>query len=429
MGLLLHHNPPGGNSRRVFLAVPSYGEPNGITAFSLFQAHPELIKAGYDVELCLLLGDCHVDDARNRLVNEFLKSSCTDLVFIDADVGFQTADLIRLLSYDRDVVGGIYPKRGDIEEYPVMYVGGEIWSDKDGLIEVAGLPAGFLRIRRNVLETLARDAAEYCVKGDSTEKIKQVFERSIINGARYSSDNYFCVKWRELGGKIYVDPNCYLEHRGHKIWVGTFGSYLRNINGLSLSGLKKLTDKTETDHTYIELMLEWGNMPWAAQPDFIKAAVMMVRQIDGPVLEVGSGMSTLAMAAANPDITIHALEHDGGWYAKILRDLDRLKIKNVKVYLCDLKQYPKGRWYDPPELPWQDFQMVLCDGPPRAGANRNILWDFMNLNGGSPRCLLVDDANRDGKFIPAGYNGEVVGINRKFAIGLRQPALNYKVGT
>jgi predicted O-methyltransferase YrrM len=420
MGLLLHHNPPGTSTRRVFLAVPSYGEPNGITAFSLFAAHPELLKAGYDVELCLLLGDCHVDDARNRLVNEFLKSKCDDMVFIDADVGFQAADLIRLLNYDRDVVGGTYPKRGNIDEYPAMYLPGELWADKDGLIEVLGLPAGFLRIRRNVLETLAKDAAEYFVQGDSLDKIKQVFERLIIDGARYSSDNAFCVKWRKAGGKVYVDPDCYLEHRGQKTWAGTFGSYLRNINGLSLTGLGKIAAGTETDHTYIELMLEWGNTPWAAQPDFIKAAVMMVRQINGPVLEVGSGMSTLAMAAANPGIVVHSLEHDGGWYAKILRDVERLGLKNIVVHLCDLKQYPKGRWYDPPELPWLEFQMVLCDGPPRAGSNRNILWDVMEQHGCRPRCLLVDDANRDGKFIPDGYNGEIRGDNRKFAVGLKQ---------
>jgi predicted O-methyltransferase YrrM len=420
MGLLLHHNPAGTSNRRVFIAVPSYGEPNGITAFSLFVAHPELQKAGYDVEMCMLLGDCHVDDARNRLVDEFLKSECTDLVFIDADVGFQAKDLIRLLAYDRDVVGGTYPKRGDIEEYPIMYIPGEIWAESDGLIEVAGLPAGFLRIRRNALEALAKDAKEYFNKGDSIDPVKQIFERMIIDGARYSSDNAFCVKWREKGGKVYVDPDCYLEHRGHKIWSGTFGSYLRKINGLSLSGLKKIRNGEETDDTYIELMHEWGNIPWAAQPDFVKCAVMLARQVNGPILEMGSGISTLAMASANPNVTIHALEHEASWASKIGMDIERLGIKNIKVHFCPMKDYPEGRWYDPPELPWKDFQLVLCDGPPRAGNNRNELYNFMEQNACYPRAILVDDAHRNGFYMPPGYSRELMGGLRKFAVGIKQ---------
>lgn len=418
MGLLLHHNPDRAHSRRVFIAVPSYGDPNGITAFSLFAAHPELIEAGWDVEFCLLLGDCHVDDARNRLVHEFLKSSCDDLVFIDADIGFQPKDLVKLLSYDKDVVGGTYPKRGEIEEYPVIYLGGDLWSDRDGLIEVAALPAGFLRIRRNVLETLANDSVKYIQQGDNNEQVAQIFERQVRNGSRVSSDYVFCRKWREAGGKIFVDPHFYMEHRGQRMWTGTLASHLRNLNGLSLEGLKKIASRTEDDDTYMELMLEWGNIPWAAQPDFVKASVMCARQVSGPILEMGSGISTLAMASANPDVTVHALEHDGVWASKIRRDIDRLGIKNVELHFCPLKDYPNGNWYDPPELPWKEFQMVLCDGPPREGANRNILFETMEKHGCKPRVILVDDAHRNGVFMPEGYNCDVRGLNRKFAIGM-----------
>lgn len=418
MGFLLHHNPAVGNCRRVFLAVPSYGEPNGITTFSLFQAHPELQKAGWDVEFCLLLGDCHVDDARNRLVDEFLKSSCSDLVFIDADVGFQSRDLIRLLSYDRDLVGGTYPRRGDIIEYPVMYLGGEIWSDRDGLIEVAGLPAGFLRIRRNVLETLAKDAAEYSMRGEGAGMVKQIFERLIIDGNRYSSDNAFCLKWRNAGGKIFVDPNFYLEHRGQNTWAGTFGSHLKKINGLAFAGLKQIAAGTETDDTYLALALEWGNMPWAASVELVKTAVQVARQVDGPILETGTGLTTLVMAAANPGVHVHSLEHDASWASQLLRHASRLGLSNISVHCDDLKQYEKGRWYSCPELPWKDLQLILCDGPPRQEGNRSILWDVMREHGGNPRCILVDDADT-GESIPAPYRSEIKGIIRQFAVGLR----------
>jgi hypothetical protein len=84
-----------------------------------------------------------------------------------------------------------------------------------------------------------------------------------------------------------------------------------------------------------------------------------------------------------------------------------------------MKQYPNGHWYDPPELPWKDFQMVLCDGPPRSGANRNILWEFAQQNGCSPKAILIDDAHREGQYMPPGYSCELKGSLRKFAVGLR----------
>jgi len=109
MADLLHHNPAGSNPRRVFLAVPSYGPISAITTFALFRAHAALIAHGFDVEFGLLAGDCHVDDARNRLAREFLAGTCTELVFIDADIGFAPDELLKLLSHDQPVVGGTYP--------------------------------------------------------------------------------------------------------------------------------------------------------------------------------------------------------------------------------------------------------------------------------------------------------------------------------
>ena len=384
----------------------------------MFKAHPELLKAGYEVEFGLLLGDCHVDDARNRLVNDFLKSSCDDLVFIDADVGFQSEDLIRLLSHDRDVVGGTYPQKNDVEVHPVGLLPGEIWSDKDGLIEVASLPAGFFRIRRNALETLAAQSNEYSIVGEE-DKIRQVFERLILNGIRISSDVAFCRKWRDRGGKIYADPNCYLEHCGNKIWTGTLGAYLRRINGISLHGIKLVQSGKETDRTYVELELEWGNAPWSAGVELLKTSVQVARQVKGAVLETGSGLTTLLMAAANPELVIHALEHSDAWADKVEEAIKRLGLTNIVIHRVPLKEYPSGRWYDVPRLPWNDFELVLCDGPPRQEGNRKILFGVMATHDCRPKCVLVDDADTEGDSIPAPYKTEIKGQLKKFAVGLR----------
>lgn len=418
MSLVLRHNPPGLRPRRVFLAVPSYGSLSGLTAFSLFRSHVDLQAAGFDVELAMLMGDCHVDDARNRLVRDFLASDCQDLVFIDADVGFQTADLICLLNHDRDVVGGAYPKKADIEQYPVWMTDGPMWSDADGLLEVVGIGTGFLRIRRKVLEAMAAVAAEYT--DPSGDQVREVFRREIIDGVRNSGDIAFCRRWRAMGGKVFVDPSFYLEHRGEKTWAGTLAAHLRKKNGIAMQhGLDRIRVGKETDADYFELMCEWGNDPWSAGPELLKAAVMVARQVKGACLETGSGITTLVMAAANPALTIHALEHQAEWKARLEQAAARLGLENIVVHFAPLKEYPAGKWYDLPRLPWDQVDLVMCDGPPRQEGNRRILWGVMATHDCRPRCILVDDADTEGDAVPAEYRTEIKGQLRKFAVGLR----------
>ena len=392
---------------------------SGITAFSLFRSHPELQAAGFDVELGMLLGDCHVDDARNSLARDFLASRCDDLVFVDADIGFQSRDLIRLLTHDCDVVGGAYPKKSDIDEYPVALFPGEQRA-RNGLLEVRGIATGFLRISRKAMQTLWDQSAEYAVRGDNQAPCRTIFERLIVNGARMSGDMAFCHKWREAGGKVYADPECYLEHRGEKSWTGTLGSYLRKSNGIALvNGIRRIQAGTETDTDYFDLMLEWGNDGWAAGPELLKACVMVARQCKGAALEAGSGLTTLVMAAANPHLKVYALEHNRGWSERLKGEAHRLGIDNIVVVDAPLVQYPAGRWYDLPWLPWHEFDLVLCDGPPRADANRRILWGVMATKDCRPRCILVDDAETEGDAVPPEYRTEIKGELRRFAVGLR----------
>lgn len=422
MPTCLHHAPGGSSPRRVFLALPSFGPVSGPTTFSLFRAHPALIEAGFDVHLALLLGDCHVDDARNRLVRDFLATDCTDLVFIDADVGFEAQDLLRLLAHDRDIVGGTYPLKQAIEQFPVRLKPGEVWADPDGLIEVDGLPTGFLRIRRAVLEKLARLSVPYRFCGsDDDAPASLIFERTIVDGGRTSGDYSFCNKARAAGYKLYADPECYLSHTGENTWIGSLGSHLKRRAGVALAdGIGRIASRTERDGDYITLIREWNNDPWQCGPELLKTAVAVARQARGVVLETGCGLTTLAMAAANPAVTVHALEHQDEWALKVEREARRLGLANVVIHRAPLKAYATGRWYELPRLPWGEVDVVLCDGPPRQDANRRILFGVIATHDARPRCVLVDDATTEGDAVPPEYRTEIMGELRKFAVGLRK---------
>ena len=123
---------------------------------SLMQTMITLQREGFAYEIVIEAGNCHVDDTRNSAVREFLKSDCTDLFFIDADVSFDPEAVVRFLRLPHDIVAGVYPKKQDEEDFPVRVADGiELWADSSGLVEVEGAPTGFMRIKRKVLETLA----------------------------------------------------------------------------------------------------------------------------------------------------------------------------------------------------------------------------------------------------------------------------------
>lgn len=408
--MILHHAPSG--SGGVFIAVPAYGQVPPLFAFSLYKSQQALFQAGIRAELAVLTGNCHVDDARNKLVTTFLESTCDDFVFIDSDLGWQGSDLVRLVQYDRDVVGGSYPLKQREEGFPVRFLPGEIWSDRDGLIEVDGLPTGFLRIKRHVLQTLFDKATKYRVKGSGDQgEMALIFERSIVGGGRVSGDYTFCRKWRGLGGKIYLAPDFYMDHVGENIWSGSCASFLRRKNGLALKqGLEKVKSNTADAKAYLEMVLEWGNDPYSGGVELLAASADLAR-LGGPILECGSGLTTLVMAAANPEAEIHALESDDLWLAKLRDAVARLQIKNVRLYRAPLVD----RWYAPVKLPWSDFRGVLCDGPKRSDGDREKLLSAMDKNGCKPKVILVDDAATEG-FCPEGYSSELRGKQRLFAV-------------
>lgn len=339
-----------------------------------------LDAAGFNVTLCTEAGNCHVDDARNSLVREFLKTDCTDLVFIDADVGFRCQDLLRLVSVDRDVIAGVYPKKEDAESFPVLPIPGEIWADEDGLVEVEGVPTGFLRIRRHVLETLSEAAEGFIGQAGDPVPYKVIFERVVSGGQRRSGDYAFCWKWRQLGGKIHVDPEMRFSHTGSKSWIGCLGDHWKREHGVEATttaiafhqAVVALKDGNAKAGDFIALAKGWGN-GWSASPELL---VELWSRCSGSVLECGSGLSTLVMAARGCEVT--ALEHDPVWASYLHAMLERYNLSANIV--C--KPLLNG-WYD---FEGGEYDALVIDGPPRTSGDRSIALDRVKA-----RLVIWDD--------------------------------------
>lgn len=385
MARVLYERKPPAKGQKLFLAVPCYEGIGAGCAYTLFQFGQALKEAGIEVELSIYTGNCHVDDGRNRLVRDFLMSDCTDMVFLDADVGCPPSNLTQLLGYDADVVAGVYPKKNGDDQYPVKMLPGEMWSDSRGLLEVQAVPTGFLRMRRHVLERMAAEAVQYNAKNDAPSAIPLIFERQVHDGTRWGGDYVFCRKWREMGGKVHIAPEMIFEHSGPDTWSGRVGSWLRAKHGLGLKRpLERIAKGTDTVEDYVDLFHEYGN-PFAATPSLLFCLVQCARRAQG-VIEFGSGLSSLALAAASQTPVV-SYESSPIYADSLTREAKRLGLDVVVRYAPLV-----GGWYDCPDMVIAPGTLVFIDGP-RGGAGRPSIFAHVDL---SQATVIVDDVQADG---------------------------------
>jgi len=411
----LFHKRLNAKGSKVFLTTPVTGSPVAGYTFAIHETMMQAVINQVPIEYCLYQGDCHVDDARNKLVAEFLKTDCEKLMFIDSDIEWNAKELIRLVQHDVDVVAGIYPHKSDTLTFPVALLG-ETVEEINNLIEVAAVPTGFLCIKRHVLETLAEQAEKFEDKSTG-ETIPLIFERTVNNGKRMGGDFTFCYKWREIGGKIHIDHEIELTHVGETTYTGCIAHENRKANlGAVGAGLMEIVNDKVSSETYNDMVTEWGNA-WAVDAGLLSALAEI--KSEGDVLEFGSGLSSLVLAVKNPHHEIHCLEHDAEWKKLIDLSLKKYNIKNVTVHHCGLIQKEDGSyWYDF-DFDKYDFKLIFCDAPPREYKSRQNVFEMIPSE--SRALFIADDADTKG-FIDAFNNWEyerdsyILGKERKFLV-------------
>jgi hypothetical protein len=202
-----------------FIAMPCYGGIPVEAALSIMRADREL---PFPHAIQLTRGDSLVSRARNRLAADFMESvDCTHLLFIDSDVVFEPEHIVRLLSHDEAIVGGLYALKTGAFHW---CVDGILKPRQDGLVEVRHTGAGFMAVKREVFERMIEafgpeiGYTAYDCEGGRTEhdffRVGVFHEQENKVSRLYSEDWGFCERARELGYKIYVDPKIALKHIG-----------------------------------------------------------------------------------------------------------------------------------------------------------------------------------------------------------------------
>lgn len=219
----------------ILIATPCYNG-QAIVPFidSCYFLKKELDAAGIQHDFLRLRNESLITRARNACATSFLNDTDFDrLLFIDADIEFEPADVARLwnvLASGGDIAVGNYRHKKADAEY-TAWVKGELHqvSEFTAPFEVDYAGTGFMMICRHVFERLQKAHPDweyeegFPEEGQATKDVKPrqcwaFFQDPVeqIGNSRYQlSEDYFFVKRaRELGMKVIMDPEIKLKHWG-----------------------------------------------------------------------------------------------------------------------------------------------------------------------------------------------------------------------
>ena len=261
---------------KILVCTPMYG---GMCFGAYTKSCIDLAKIaqanGIDLRFSFIFNESLITRARNYLADEFLRSDCTHLMFLDADINFNPKDIFTLLALDKEVVGGPYPKKtiawekirtavdagfadknpNDLEKFTGDFVFNPA-GDSSQIkvyepVEVLEIGTGFMLIKREVFEKFQEAYPDQMYFPDhnrtdhfnGSRKICAFFDAVIDpESQRYLSEDYMFCQWaRKIGIKIWLCP-----------WmqVGHYGTYLFNgdLKTFALTGDSSHSlDKTRND--------------------------------------------------------------------------------------------------------------------------------------------------------------------------------------
>jgi hypothetical protein len=219
------------------------------------------MKYGIEIRFSFLFNESLITRARNYLVDEFLRSGFTHMLFVDSDIHFDPNDVLALIALDKDIIGGPYPKKsinwkavwnaskkvladpnfdeskwnpaeleGVIGDYVFNPVPGTKQFKVTEPLEVLEIGTGFMMIKREVFVKFKEEYPHLEYKPDhigqanfdGSRYIHAYFDTVIDpDSHRYLSEDYFfCQYWRNIGGKIWLCPWMKTQHIGTYAFSG-----------------------------------------------------------------------------------------------------------------------------------------------------------------------------------------------------------------
>jgi hypothetical protein len=219
------------------------------------------------IEFCR--GDSLISRARNNLVAKAMANpKTTHMIFIDNDITWNPTDVLKLMIFKKDIIGGVYPLKNynwnrllpnqytndhintvlqkkncsqlkdvisDVDtiqnsllKFNVNYLSKELIIHQN-LAQVRHIATGFMMFTRNVIETMSKHYASTKYTDDIdflTDSENQyayaLFDCGVVDDHYLSEDWMFCNRWTTIGGSIWADVSIDLAHTGTADYKGSY---------------------------------------------------------------------------------------------------------------------------------------------------------------------------------------------------------------
>jgi hypothetical protein len=210
---------------KLFIATPMYGGVNhGLYMKAALDLQAICFQYGIENRFSFLFNESLITRARNYLVDEFLRSGYTHLLFLDSDIHFEPQDILAMMALDKDVIGAPYPKKainwkniftaiaknpaigpGELENLVGDYVFNPVPGTKQFNVreplEVLEIGTGYMMVKREVFEVFKDKYPKLNYKPDhigqanfdGSRYIHAYFDTVIDNGYTYD-DMYQLMK-------------------------------------------------------------------------------------------------------------------------------------------------------------------------------------------------------------------------------------------
>ena len=209
---------------KILIVTPAYdGFVYVPYAIALAETHTLLASLGYGIEIKINVGGSLLVAERNRLTEAFYHSDADYMLCIDSDLGWSPLAVKDMLEKDEEFVAGVYPsRRENIFTFRPSTNDDKsiVVNPEKKLLEMEYIPAGFMLIKRSVIEKMRNKFPELYFEPKSPHSTASkgycFFNTELRNGEFWGEDYPFCRLAREAGVRIWVDPMIEFDHFGTK---------------------------------------------------------------------------------------------------------------------------------------------------------------------------------------------------------------------
>lgn len=231
---------------KVIFATPTIKGPFAPYIAALEASVPLIEAAGIEHQIVFEVGCPYISSARATMTRKALDHGADVIVFLDHDVSWRPADLLKLIQTEGDVVAGTYRIKHEPPDMPEDFMGVLFTDDRgrpvvrptDGALKAKLVPAGFLKVTRDAVAAFMYHYPELTY-GPLYSQSVDLFNHGAVFKDRiwWGEDYAFSQRWNNKCGDIWLVPDLQIDHHNAdgKCYPGNYHEFLLRAPGGSKS--------------------------------------------------------------------------------------------------------------------------------------------------------------------------------------------------